>query len=220
MKQTLTFLQKFYLQFTGVFAFFGIVLLGGCWLTRTQEYSNLFYVYLGMYSFFFVVFPMVIALSMRYYLELCISFGATRKSIFACLQLLTHALFLTFLLLSIGLELACNALLPADKISQMISLLAPSTLLLSCLVSLLLLQGGVCMGRIKMSKLGGVIMGVAFGLMGAFFGAGAAMSAEIYIPVLDAASPWYWGLCGAMLLGTVGLFTLSRRMYRVAVVTV
>ncbi len=220
MKQTLTFLQKFYLQFTGVFAFFGVVVLGGCWLTRTQESSNLFYVYLGMYSFFFVVFPMVVAMSMRYYLELCISFGATRKAIFACLQLLTHALFVVFLLLSLGLELASGALLPADKLLQMTSLLDPSTLLLSCLFSLLLLHGGVCMGRIKMNKLGGVIMGVAFGLMGAFFGAGAAMSAEIYLPILDAATPWYWGLCGAMLLGIVGLFTLSHRMYRVAVVTV
>ncbi len=220
MKQTLIFLQKFYLQFTGVFAFFGVFLLGGCWLTRAQEYSNLFYTYLGMYSFFFVVFPMVVAMSMRYYLELCISFGATRKDVFAVLQLLTHALFLVFLLLCIGLELAAGALLPADKIAQMFSLRSPSTLLLACLFSLLLLQGGVCMGRIKMSKLRGVFMGVAFGLMGAFFGAGAAMSAEIYFPLFDIANPWYWGLCGAMLLGVVGLFALSHRMYRVAVVTV
>ncbi len=220
MKQTLIFLQKFYLQFTGVFAFFGVVLLGGCWLTRAQENSNLFYVYLGMYGFFFVVFPMVIAMSMRYYLELCISFGAIRKDVFAVLQLLTHALFLTFLLLSIGLELACNALLPADKIAQMFSLLTPSVLLHACLFGLLLLQGGVCMGRIKMSKLHGVAMGVCFGLMGAFFGAGSAMSRDIYLPILDAVTPWYWVLCGAMLLGIVGLFALARRMYRVAVVTV
>ncbi len=220
MKQTLTFLQKFYLQFTGVFAFFGVVLLGGCWLTRTQESSNLFYVYLGMYSFFFVLFPMVVAMSMRYYLELCISFGAIRKDIFAVLQLLTHALFLTFLLLCIGLELACNALLPPDKITQIFSLFAPSTLLPSCLVSLLLLQAGVCMGRLKMTKLRGVAMGVCFGLLGAFFGVVSSMSHDIYLPFLDIATPWYWAMCGAMLIGILGLFALSRRMYRVAVVTV
>lgn len=217
MKQTLCFLQKFYWQMVGMFAAFAVILLWGCWVTRAQDDSNLFYIYLSIYSMFALIIPAAFGMSMRYYLELCISFGAVRASIFWALQLLGHLVVVSMLLLSTGVELFAQHLLPADKMNVAYSLLQPSTCLLVCLLSLLLHQGGICLGRVKQSRWLGIGIGVGIGCLGAYFGIAVA-SETIFL--FDATQGWYWLLCAAVCLVTVGLFALSHRLYKKAVVSI
>ncbi len=221
MKQAVSFIQKFYWQFMGIFAGFAVILLWGCWFTRTQENSNLFYTYLSIYPMFFVLLPMTFSMSMRYYLELCLSFGAVRKDVFRVLQLLSHGTLFVMLFICLGLEYASHLLLPADKIWGIYALLSPNILRISFLFSMAMLQGGICLGRVKLTKMYALVMGVCIGLFGAFIGATSAMASDaIYLPFLDSASPWYWCLCGAFVLAIVGLFLLAQRLYRKATVTV
>lgn len=220
MKQTLSFLHKFCWQFVGVFAFFALLLMWGTWFTRAQESGNLFYTYFALFPLFFVLMPAAFGMSMRYYLELCISFGAVRKSVFWALQLLCHLLFVAMLLIGLGMELFAALFLPAEKMWNVYSLLDPATLPISCLLSLAFVQGGICLGRVKQTKLMGIIMGVTFGLFGAYIGVSTGAVMGTQYAFIDPTKAWYWWLCGGLCAAIIGLFILARRLYQKAAVSI
>ncbi len=220
MKQTLSFLHKFCWQFVGVFAFFALLLMWGTWFTRAQESGNLFYTYFAIFPLFFVLMPAAFGMSMRYYLELCISFGAVRKSVFWALELLTHLLFVAMLLIGLGMELFAALFLPAEKMWGVYSLLDPATLPISCLLSLAFVQGGICLGRVKQSKMMGIILGVTFGIFGAYIGVSTGAVMGTQRALVDPATPWYWLLCGVLCAAIIGLFMLARRLYQKATVSI
>ncbi len=218
MKQTLRFMGKFCWQFLAVFAVFAVVIAAGMWANRWQESGTLFDTYYSIFNLFVVIMPSIFTMSMRYYHELCISFGALRRDSFWALQLLGVVIVVGMLVLGVLLELFV-AQLPMDRIYVFWSLLSPKQAVLVALASLAMLQGGLCLGRVKQNKVLAWIMGAIFGLTGASIGLGIGFVGTYEGDMLGMLQAWYLPMCLVLLAVMAGLFCLALRLYRKAVVT-